>query len=353
VDLSGTGNTVDAKGLGLSTTNVAASGTEFDVTVPNTVLLNNAQGNFSGTNTFRFYVGGSATAIDVSYDGSTLASASDSNAAVALLNSAIAAKGISGVTASIASDGKLQFASGSSFSVKVTAGSTLATVNAKVDYNAGMYSVASGTVTTGTLSAAGGATVVVTNAQGSATLTFAAGATYANAGAYVTAVNQALSDAGLTGITATLNASNNGYTLQSSSTFTVNKTADGFTNNVVFGAANTPGAIALTNGPGTNIAVTTGSAAAYTAVQSITAAIKALGLIQGRVGAGENMLKYAVNLAQSQITNFSSAEAQIRDADVASEAANLTKAQVLQQASMAAMAQANSAPQAVLALLRG
>jgi len=40
-------------------------------------------------------------------------------------------------------------------------------------------------------------------------------------------------------------------------------------------------------------------------------------------------------------------------ADVAAEAANLTKAQVLQQATMAAMAQANSAPQAVLALLRG
>ena len=62
---------------------------------------------------------------------------------------------------------------------------------------------------------------------------------------------------------------------------------------------------------------------------------------------------YAINLAKSQISNFSSAESQIRDADVASEAANLTKAQVLQQSSIAAMAQANSAPQAVLALLRG
>jgi flagellin len=65
------------------------------------------------------------------------------------------------------------------------------------------------------------------------------------------------------------------------------------------------------------------------------------------------MLQYAISLAQSQITNFSAAESRIRDTDVAAEAANLTKAQVLQQASMAAMAQANSAPQAVLALLRG
>jgi flagellin len=70
------------------------------------------------------------------------------------------------------------------------------------------------------------------------------------------------------------------------------------------------------------------------------------------VGAGQNDLHYAVKLAQSQIANFSAAEARIRDADVAAEAANLTKAQVLQQASMAAMAQANSAPQSVLSLLR-
>jgi len=64
-------------------------------------------------------------------------------------------------------------------------------------------------------------------------------------------------------------------------------------------------------------------------------------------------LSYAIDLAQSQITNFSAAESSIRDANVAQQAANLTKAQVLQQASIAAMAQANSAPQAILSLLRG
>jgi len=46
-------------------------------------------------------------------------------------------------------------------------------------------------------------------------------------------------------------------------------------------------------------------------------------------------------------------ESQIRDTNVAQQAANLSKAQTLSQASIAAMAQANSAPQAVLALLRG
>ena len=64
-------------------------------------------------------------------------------------------------------------------------------------------------------------------------------------------------------------------------------------------------------------------------------------------------MNYAIGLANSQITNFSSAESGIRDANVAVEAANLTKAQVLEQASVAAMAQANSAPQAILSLLKG
>jgi flagellin len=89
------------------------------------------------------------------------------------------------------------------------------------------------------------------------------------------------------------------------------------------------------------------------ALLAISSAVAKLGQVQGQVGASQNTLQYAVALAESQISNFSSAESRIRDADVAAEAANLTKAQVLQQASMAAMAQANSAPQAVMALLRG
>jgi flagellin len=92
---------------------------------------------------------------------------------------------------------------------------------------------------------------------------------------------------------------------------------------------------------------------AQQAVVALGQAVQKLGTAQAAIGKGQNQLNYAIGLAQSQITNFSAAESRIRDADVASEAANLTKAQVLQQASMAAMAQANSAPQAVLALLRG
>jgi hypothetical protein len=53
------------------------------------------------------------------------------------------------------------------------------------------------------------------------------------------------------------------------------------------------------------------------------------------------------------VANLAAAESRIRDADLAMEAANLTKAQILQQARIAALAQANAAPQVFLSLLCG
>lgn len=95
------------------------------------------------------------------------------------------------------------------------------------------------------------------------------------------------------------------------------------------------------------------SANALTAITNIDTAVAALGLAQGTVGTGQNRLQFAIELAQSQISSFSAADSRIRDADVAAEAANLTKAQVLQQSTLAALAHANSAPQAVVSLLLG
>jgi flagellin len=91
---------------------------------------------------------------------------------------------------------------------------------------------------------------------------------------------------------------------------------------------------------------------ALQAITDITAAVQTLGLTQGTVGTGENDLNYAISLAQSQITNDSASESSIRDADIATEASNLTKSQVLEQSSVAALAQANAAPQALLKLLQ-
>ena len=105
-------------------------------------------------------------------------------------------------------------------------------------------------------------------------------------------------------------------------------------------------------GTGANSAIDT-QAAAEAAVSALASAVSALGDAQAVVGRGQNQLNFAVNLASSQLTNLAASESRIRDADLAAEAANLTKAQIVSQAGVAALAQANSAPQAVLALLRG
>jgi flagellin len=99
--------------------------------------------------------------------------------------------------------------------------------------------------------------------------------------------------------------------------------------------------------------VTIGDAtAAQNAITTIAAAVGTLGQVQGIIGAGINQLNFAIGLAQSQVTNYAADEARIRDADIASEAANLAKSQTLMQASMAALAQANQIPQSVLKLLQ-
>jgi flagellin len=106
-----------------------------------------------------------------------------------------------------------------------------------------------------------------------------------------------------------------------------------------------------TLGTGTTVSIDT-QQNAIQAVTALSAAVDKLGSAQAAVGTGENQLNYAIGLAQSQITNFTAAESRIRDADVAADAANLTKAQTLQQAGIAALSQANSEGQAVLHLLQ-
>lgn len=108
---------------------------------------------------------------------------------------------------------------------------------------------------------------------------------------------------------------------------------------------------AVTDG-GSSLDITSQSLA-ESAVTALAAAVSKLGDAQAVVGRGQNQFNYAIDLAQSQVTNIAAAESRIRDADLAQEAANLTKAQIVLQAGVAALAQANSAPQAVLALLRG
>lgn len=108
----------------------------------------------------------------------------------------------------------------------------------------------------------------------------------------------------------------------------------------------------LDSSGGANLSIST-QETAERAVNSLAEAVRKLGEAQAVVGKGQNQFNFAVSLAATQVTNLAASESRIRDADLAFEAANLTKAQILTQAGVAALAQANAAPQAVLSLLRG
>ena len=112
------------------------------------------------------------------------------------------------------------------------------------------------------------------------------------------------------------------------------------------------GVDSTTLGVGTGTTDVSSATDATAAITAIDTAVSNLGTAQGKVGAGENDLNYAVQLANSQITSFSAAYSDIRDADIATEASDLTKTQALSEASVAALAQANAMPQAVLKLLQ-
>jgi flagellin len=98
--------------------------------------------------------------------------------------------------------------------------------------------------------------------------------------------------------------------------------------------------------------LTGGEQGAKSAINAIKAAVASLGVVQGKVGAGQNNLSQAIDLATAQISNFQAAESAIRDADIATEASNLARLSTLQQAGVAALAQANQSSQALLSLLR-
>jgi len=94
------------------------------------------------------------------------------------------------------------------------------------------------------------------------------------------------------------------------------------------------------------------SADAQASLAEVAGAIDTLGDVQNSVGTVQNRLTYAISLATSQLVNKKAAESRIRDANVAEESANLTRFNILSQAGIAALAQANSTSASVLALLR-
>lgn len=339
VDLSSSADRVSQSALGLQGTTIAGgvlssvSGND-NVISSGTIMDNNAYQDFT--------INTAGSTVTARVTGSLAGITGDQ--AVQQLNSQIASTGVS---ASIDSTtGELVFSSANTaFTVNVTAavGATAGkeVSDAGTTTNTGMYHYDGD----GSFATVSGANQDITIQVGSNSLTVTLDTTQT----LDSSINELNANLNSIGVYAVKTANGSDFNLYSSSTFTVATTgAAGATG---WGDATTATTATSATAPANaNVSATSASESAITA---ITSAVSKLGVVQGKVGTAQNQLQYAIQLAQSQISNFSAAESRIRDADVAAEAANLTKAQVLQQASLAAMAQANSAPQAVMALLRG
>ena len=110
-----------------------------------------------------------------------------------------------------------------------------------------------------------------------------------------------------------------------------------------------------TGATGLNVAAldTADQANAVTALGAIDTAIDTVNGARGTLGAGQNRLSSTLRSILNVRENLSAAESRIRDVDVASETADLTKNSIMQQAAVSVLQQANTQPQVALSLLQG
>ncbi|MCL4104540.1 UNVERIFIED_CONTAM: hypothetical protein GTU68_047502 [Idotea baltica] len=151
-----------------------------------------------------------------------------------------------------------------------------------------------------------------------------------------------------TGVGASYDGATGQLSLNSEVAITVAGTADDATE---AGFANAAFAT-VTTAAGIDTLTVGNFAGAQSAIGLVDSALTSINDARATLGAVQNRFESVVTSLQTSSENLSAARSRIMDADFASETANLTRAQILQQAGTAMLAQANSAPQNVLSLLQ-
>ena len=170
----------------------------------------------------------------------------------------------------------------------------------------------------------------------------------------ITATNTAvggsdLEDFGMGGFTdATISTTKATVTLSSTDTIVVDDNLDAG-GNVLAGDATTTKALTGTAVSLIDISTANG---ASTAITSIDSALSTISATRSDLGSYQSRFESIVANSQTSAENLSASRSRIMDADFAAETAQLTKSQILQQSGIAMLAQANSIPQNVLALLQ-
>ena len=123
-------------------------------------------------------------------------------------------------------------------------------------------------------------------------------------------------------------------------------------NNTVNDQITVTGVDATAAGIGVDLLDVNTQATAQAALTTLDTAIDSVSALRGGFGTAQNRLESTIRSIAVAVENTAAAESRIRDVDVAIETANLTKNQVLQQAGIAVLAQANVSTQSALALLQ-
>ena len=178
-----------------------------------------------------------------------------------------------------------------------------------------------------------------TIALGTATAVDMSG-TYASGQELADAINSKVS-----GVYASFDTVTNKLTLSGADTITTAGLFTTGTGNLGLGATNTVAGSLSTQ----NVKTT---AAANQTMQSVDAALTQVSTLRSTLGAIQNRFQSTINSLSSVAENLSASRSRILDTDFAAETASLTRAQILQQAGTAMVAQANSSPQNVLTLLQ-
>ena len=143
------------------------------------------------------------------------------------------------------------------------------------------------------------------------------------------------------------NASTNGGTVTLSASNNIIATGDGLL--LGFATANFTIAKDTTTLASQNVQTV---AAANTTIQRVDSALTSISSLRSALGAIQSRFESVVTSLQTASENLSASRSRIQDADFAAETAQLTRAQILQQAGTAILAQANTSPQSVLKLLQ-
>ncbi|MFD0669584.1 flagellin N-terminal helical domain-containing protein [Ramlibacter sp. MAHUQ-53] len=172
----------------------------------------------------------------------------------------------------------------------------------------------------------------------------AAGTTQERQAQIVDAINRISTT---TGVGAFFDAPNNKIVMTSAATITLTGAAGA---KVGFVAADSANAAASANMASLDISSYAG---AQLAIQQADAALTQINGARANLGAVQSRFESAVANIQIAAENVTAARSRIMDTDFAAETANLTRAQILQQAGNAMLSQANQLPQQVLSLLKG